>query len=120
MLSYGEWDDNVIKFKYKILKADYLSNKDSIGIKISPSSSIPQEWLDYLEGIYCNHKEDVQVLLNKKKYYGKEYQKAIWLSLGIKISEEELKRYWFGDFMAEDARNRFPLSKFLMDIYDQR
>ncbi len=109
-----------IFFDYDILGEDYLNDENQLEIRILASNQAALDDADklHLTEIYNGHKDIVQEIIKKTRYYNPEYIENL-ASRGNNLFEgkEEIYRMLYGGYMNPDEFGRRPLSKFIKDIY---
>ena len=114
-----EIKDN-ISFRYDLLGCDYMENSEAIKLQIVSSNEEALEDAKnlHLEEIYNKHKDIVQEIITKMKYYNPTYIKSLISSTGLLFTDEnELYRLLYGGYANPDEFGKRPLSKFIKDIY---
>ena len=109
-----------ISFEYNILGSNYMENEDELEIRIKSSSKEALEDAQNLrlEEIYNRHKDIVQEIIKKMKYYNSEYIECLFKDTGALFqSKDELYRLLYGGYANPDEFGKRPLSKFIKDIY---
>ena len=117
-LMYDKKDN--ISFEYNILGSNYMENEDELEIRIKSSSKEALEDAQNLrlEEIYNRHKDIVQEIIKKMKYYNSEYIECLFKDTGALFkSKDELYRLLYGGYANPDEFGKRPLSKFIKDIY---
>lgn len=100
--------------------SNYMENEDELEIRIKSSSKEALEDAQNLrlEEIYNRHKDIVQEIIKKMKYYNSEYIECLFKDTGALFqSKDELYRLLYGGYANPDEFGKRPLSKFIKDIY---
>ena len=109
-----------ISFKYNIVGIDYMNNEDDIEIEMYSSSKVALEDAENLrlEELYNSHKDIVQEIIKKMKYYNPEYIKCLMNETGVLFKDKnEVYRLLYGGYANPNEFGKRPLSKFIKDIY---
>ena len=89
-----------------------------IRIKSSSKEALEDAQNLRLEEIYNRHKDIVQEIIKKMKYYNSEYIECLFKDTGALFqSKDELYRLLYGGYANPDEFGKRPLSKFIKDIY---
>ena len=118
-LSYSPHDsryksDELLRFSYT-----YKSSPGGVRILIKPSASAHfykrnVEVLE-LDALYQIHTDYVQEIIQKASYVS-GYKTALYNSLGLTFSDEEIMRHFLGNYHTEEMYGRRPLAKLTHDI----
>lgn len=136
--------DELIKFSYEILNADFFTNKNSIEVILEPVSEVENDLFNDkklldLPNLYRLHNDVVQEILWKSSIYTKEYRNSIDRLLNplpevfrgegdkeiSKDYEDKIKKYITGDdinriitgvYTTSKDFGKRPLSKMVTDI----
>ena len=106
--------------KYNIVGIDYLNNENDIEIEMYSSSKVALEDAENLrlEEVYNFHKDIVQEIIKKMKYYNPEYIKCLMNETGVLFKDKnEIYRLLYGGYANPNEFGKRPLSKFIKDIY---
>lgn len=117
-------DDLIEKFNFKHLPQDvnslygYGNNHQVI---LSPIKNYENRIKIHdetflLNQLYSNYGDLIQELIIKKRIAGKEYFSMIKKLFRGAISDNEIKRFAFGNYLNEKDFHKRPLSKFIFDI----
>ena len=77
--------------KYNIVGIDYLNNENDIEIEMYSSSKVALEDAENLrlEEVYNSHKDIVQEIIKKMKYYNPEYIKCLMNETGVLFKDKK-------------------------------
>lgn len=111
-----------ITFEYDILGIDYLNDESQLKVKIKSSSNKALHDVNCLklEELYNGHRDIVQEIIKKTRYYGPEYMMNILNEMDTLFEDkDELYRMLYGGYRNPDEFGKRPLSKFIKEIYEE-
>ena len=113
---YGSGD--TVKFSYKILSSEYITNIDDIDIDVN-SDDVEGFWTGYLRTLYHQHRDIAQEVLQKTYIYNRGYMDSLEKQFGLIFETKDFSRMIYGVDIDEKQYGGRPLSKFIKDIYNQ-
>lgn len=110
-----------LKFHYIIKGVDFLKDESLIEIVLENRSPEIVKSIDglYLKKLYESHKDLVQEIVGKVRFFGEDYLKSVCRQFPELFSnEEEAYRILYGNYYEAVDFPKRPLAKFTRDIYE--
>lgn len=110
-----------LRFHYVIMGEDFLKDESLIKIELEKRSPEMTRSIDglYLEKLYEGHKDLVQEIAGKVRFFGDDYLKSVCSQFPDLFRDvEEAYRILYGNYYEAADFPKRPLSKFTRDIYE--
>jgi 5-methylcytosine-specific restriction endonuclease McrA len=110
------------RFSFDINGNNFLNNTEDISIILTKQNQQAENdaAVLHLQERYNLHKDYVQEIIKKTRYFGKDYANGLMnVASGLFEDEKEIFRMLFGGYADSKSYGRRPLSKFIHDIYEE-
>lgn len=110
-----------LKFHYIIKGVDFLKDESLVEIDLEYRNPEIVKSVDglYLKNLYESHKDLVQEIAGKVRFFGEDYLKSVCRQFPELFSnEEEAYRILYGNYYEAVDFPKRPLAKFTRDIYE--